>query len=316
MAIRPIFVLSLPRSGSTLVQRVLARDPAVSTATEPWVLLPQLYALRDRGAVAEYGHGPAARAIGDFARSLQGGEAGYLEEVRRFAIGVYERASAPGSTYFLDKTPRYHLVAEELFRVFPEGRFVFLWRNPLAVVASIIRTWARGSWTFGRWQIDLHEGLANLVEAYRWHGADACAVRYEDLVADGGRAWGRMFAHLDLTFDPRMLRSLPPPPAGGRMGDRATGDADTELDATSVEQWRRTFNNPLRKRWAAGYLDWIGEGRLATMGYELSDLRRELDAIPSTPRRLASDLARSAYGRIQAARRKRFFRTLSGPGRW
>src|SRR4029079_7002260 len=47
--------------------------PHLPPAWEPWLLLPQLYALRERGAVAEYGHRTAARAIGDFSDSLPGG---------------------------------------------------------------------------------------------------------------------------------------------------------------------------------------------------------------------------------------------------
>jgi hypothetical protein len=74
MTVTPIFLLSLPRSGSTLVQRVLAAHDGVATAAEPWILLPQIYALRTEGAYAEYGHALATRAIGDFARNLDGGE--------------------------------------------------------------------------------------------------------------------------------------------------------------------------------------------------------------------------------------------------
>ena len=42
--IRPLFLLSLPRSGSTLVQRVLARSPQIATASETWLLMPFLAA--------------------------------------------------------------------------------------------------------------------------------------------------------------------------------------------------------------------------------------------------------------------------------
>ena len=63
MSVRPVFLLSLPRSGSTLVQRLLASHPEVATAAEPWVMLPHLYARRERGIAAEYTQPIAARAI-------------------------------------------------------------------------------------------------------------------------------------------------------------------------------------------------------------------------------------------------------------
>lgn len=42
----PLFLLSLPRSGSTLAQRFLAAHDAIARASEPWILLPYLYTLR------------------------------------------------------------------------------------------------------------------------------------------------------------------------------------------------------------------------------------------------------------------------------
>src|SRR5919107_2181016 len=40
----PLFLLSLPRSGSTLAQRILAAHGGIATTSEPWILLPYLYA--------------------------------------------------------------------------------------------------------------------------------------------------------------------------------------------------------------------------------------------------------------------------------
>src|SRR5688500_15750036 len=62
----PLFLLSLPRSGSTLAQRILAAHEAIATASEPWILLPYLYTLRERGAYAEYNHRVLVRAVEDF----------------------------------------------------------------------------------------------------------------------------------------------------------------------------------------------------------------------------------------------------------
>ena len=59
----PVFLFSLPRSGSTLVQRLIAGHPQVATTSEPWILLPLLYTVRRPGAYTEYGHCVVFRAI-------------------------------------------------------------------------------------------------------------------------------------------------------------------------------------------------------------------------------------------------------------
>lgn len=305
MSRRPLFLLSLPRSGSTLVQRVLASHTEIATTPEPWLLLPQLYATRERGWFAEYGHVTSARAIREFAARLPHGTEDYEAELRGFVTRLYDRASPGPGTYFLDKTPRYHFVADDLFRVFPEAKFVFLWRNPLAVVASIVDTWARGRWSVDRWHVDLYDGVANLTTATEAHGDAAYVSRFEDLVTEPASAWPPLFEHLELAFDPAVLTSFSSVSIGARMGDPTGVDRYRTLSTEPLDKWKRVLSNPYRKRWAARYLRWIGEDRLATMGYSLRELEAELDAVPTSMRRVASDPLRDLYWRADRVGREK-----------
>lgn len=306
---QPIFLLSLPRSGSTLVQRVLASTPGISTTPEPWFLLPQIYALRERGVEAEYVQVSSARAIRGFADHLPNGMADYHATLRDFALRLYDLA-ANGSQdrYFLDKTPRYHLIVDELFELFPEARFVFLWRNPLAVAASIVETWADGRWAVDRWHVDLFDGVTNLTDGFRAHEGAALSVRFEDLVGEPLEAWPRLFAHLDLPFDPAVLSAFSELRLEGRMGDPTGVDRYRELSTEPLQKWKTTIASPIRQRWARDYLRWIGAERLGIMGYDLEGLLQELDDVPTRPRGSISDLTRGAYwwadrvGRERAAR--------------
>src|SRR2546430_17123071 len=93
-------------------------------------------------------------------------------------LRLYERGAGSRPRHFLDKSPPYCLVAAEIMHLFPEGKFVFLWRNPLSIVASIIPTWEPCCPTLFR--VDLFIGLPRLVAAYRDVVARAHAVRIED----------------------------------------------------------------------------------------------------------------------------------------
>ncbi|HXY71105.1 MAG TPA: sulfotransferase [Actinomycetota bacterium] len=311
----PLFLLSLPRSGSTLLQRVLATHPEVGTVPEPWLLLPQLYARRGAGVYAEYGYGPSSRAIDAFADGLPGGSDAYDRELREFVLHLY-RLAAGGAPYFLDKTPRYHLVADELITLFPEAKVVVLWRNPLAVVASIVETWAGGRWTFGRWHVDLHEGLESLVRAAGRHAGQVHSVRFEDLVREPDSSWPGLMRYLDLPHDPAVLTSFAETSLESRMGDATGTRAYRELSTEPLEKWRRTFSNPLRRDWGRRYLRWIGEERLAVMGYDLACLLDELSEAPSSVRMLGSDTWRTAYAGAVRRRRDRAFHLLTKRGRW
>jgi hypothetical protein len=295
----PLFLLSLPRSGSTLAQRILAAHEPIATASEPWILLPYLYTLRERGIYAEYSHRVLVQAVEDFCTVLPGGRNDYVAEVRRLALRLYDRASPNGARYFLDKTPRYHLISDEIVTTFPNGKYLFLWRNPLAVVASIMETWAGGTWNLYRFKVDLFDGIENLVRTYERHEDRVHAVRYEALITRPEETWGDVFRYLDLPFDRSALGRFGNIELVGRWGDHSGTKKYTEVSADPLESWKRTLNNPVRKAWCRRYLRWIGRDRLAVMGYDLDALIADLDSVPMSYRRVGSDVGRGCWGLVR-----------------
>ena len=306
---RPIFLLSLPRSGSTLVQRVLAAHDQVTTAAEPWLLLPHAYALREQGIAAEYTQPLAARAIREFVDQLPGGAETYWASLRRFAQQLYEEA-AGDAPYFLDKTPRYHFILPELFRMFPDAKVIFLWRNPLAVVSSIVGTWTKGRWNVDRWQGDLH-GVASLVEAREAHRDTTIAVNYETLVGEPDRAWPAVFEYLELPFEPSLLTTFAEVRVPGRMGDPTGKHRYQEISTEPLDKWKTNLGTAYRKRWCRNYLDWIGPERLTAMGYDPAELRAGLDGLPSSPRHALSDVVHGTYWTWTQRRKRAAFRRAS-----
>jgi Sulfotransferase family len=290
MAITPIFLFSISRSGSTLVQRIIAAHEGVATASEPWLLLPHAYTLRPQGVDAEYVHPLLVTAIEDFASSLPEGDDDYVEELRRFALRLYEKAAGEGDAYFLDKSPPYCLIAEEIMRLFPEGKFVFLWRNPLSVVASLIDTW--GPWRPTFMSSDLFIGLPRLAAAYEAHRPRVHSVRFEDLSAPepDEAAWRALMAYLDLEFDPRALTDFAKVELNGRMGDPTGRKRYSALSSEPGQKWRGTLASPLRREWCRRYLRFLGAERLALMGYDLDRLLAELDSLPRSTDSLGTDL--------------------------
>ena len=163
----PIFLLSLPRSGSTLLQRMLATHPAIATGPEPTFLLPLLHIDATDGVAAIYDQRYTSQAVEDFMASTPRGSQTFDEMVRAAATTVYVRASPRGTRYFLDKTPKYHIIVEDILRIFPDSPAIVLWRNPLSVIASLMSTWGGGDgrWILHHFRLDLYRGLPALIDA-------------------------------------------------------------------------------------------------------------------------------------------------------
>ncbi len=296
--ITPIFILSLPRSGSTLLQRLIASDPSVATTPEPWVMLPFLYAMKDDGVVAEYDHALYRQGMRGFLSAVPGGAEEYRQELRRFALSLYKAAGGPGTGYFLDKTPRYSLVVDELLRVFPDAIYIFLFRQPLAVAASAIETFTGGRWRIHRVAGDLYSGLEHLSAAHEALGATAMTVHYEQLVTEPESVLTGLGKYLGLTLDTAIASRLPSwtfeSPLGDQTGTRSYG----QVSPDSLEKWPTTFASPVRRAWAHRYLDWIGADRLRGLGYDFAEVSRALDSVPTTLHGSLSDLVGVIRGRL------------------
>jgi hypothetical protein len=294
--VRPIFILSLPRTGSTLLQRILGSHEAIATTSEPWFLLPLVYSLRESGVRAEYEHGAMARGTRGFASEyLPGGVPSYLAAVHDFSIRLYSEAAGP-KPYFLDKTPRYHHIAADLISLFAEGRFIFLWRHPLAVAASFIETWGAGGWNLDAFSADLFRGLQSLLEAYRANEQKVVSIRYEDLVAQPHTEVDRLLGYLELPLDTTLVDRFPEL----EMKNRGFWDPHAQrYDGVShelVDKWKSIMTNPIRKAWCRRYLRWLGADRLASMGYRIEELLAEVNAMPSDMRWLRSDIGHVLAG--------------------
>jgi hypothetical protein len=295
-SVTPIFVFSLPRSGSTMTQRLLAIHPDVGTASETWVLMSLLYSTRPEGVYSEYSHRTAFVAIEDFCSDLPGGMGDYLQEIKEFALRLYTRKSRSNARYFVDKTPRYHVLAADIMRLFPESPIIFLWRNPLAIIASMIETWGQGRWNIYEFDFDLYDGLDGLMAGLQQADSRVCSVRYEDLVDSDSATRQRLFGHLGLEYVDSMAAGFSNVRLAGRMGDQSGSRKYDALSRASGEKWRDTLGSPVRKMWCRRYLRWIGKERLKLMGYELDVLLRDLEATPVRLRTVPSDLARMVFG--------------------
>ncbi len=211
---------------------------------------------------------------------------------------MYAAASPDGTTYFLDKTPRYHRIAREIVSSFPDARFVFLWRQPLAVAASMMSTWADGRWNLYRFDEDLRDGLARLASLARELGdGRAVALKYEDLLQDPGKELRRVLDYLQLPFDPDLLAGFANVRLQGSYGDPTGTVRYATVSTEPLDKWKAGFGNPLRRTWARRYLASIDARDLQFMGYSREQLSRDLEAAPLGLDRLLSDAVRMMAGR-------------------
>ncbi len=295
-----VFLISMPRSGSTLLQRILATHTDIATTSESWLLLPQLYALKEGSAFSEYSHITSSRAINDFCECMPDKADGYLKTIKSALVNCYRSVADDETKFFLEKTPRNNLVLNEIVAMFPESKYILLWRNPAAIVASMINSFSNGKWNIYRHEIDLFKGLENMLDADTLNIKYRHDIKYEDLVTAPSKIMDELCHFLGLSSVPLNFSILNNYPLQGRMGDKSGVHEYQHISASSLDKWKLSFSNPLRKRWLIKYLEYIGSEDLSRMGYDKDELMRSISSIEFGSQHLLSDMLRMTYGALDA----------------
>ena len=134
----PVFIVSPPRSGSSVLFETLARSTdAFTVGGESHAVIEQLAPLHpisrdwDSNRLTEDDADPAVLAAlrARFYRALRDGS------------GAKPRG---GRVRIIEKTPKNALRLPFLLRAFPEALFLYLHRDPRAVLASMMEAWESG----------------------------------------------------------------------------------------------------------------------------------------------------------------------------
>ncbi len=287
------FLISMPRAGSTLTQRMLTAHPDIHSRSESWLMLPPLLARETDRLWAAHNQELAAQALDDFVDHLPGGETAYRDGIRTCYVGLYrEAADAAGARYHLDKTPRYHLIWEQLMTLFPRAKFILLWRHPLAVLHSMHETMGHDDRRMDFWRVDLQEGMDNLLAL----GASgrALEITYEDLIAEPEAILRRITDHLGLPFEPAMLDLSRRPDVGeAKYGDHKQAHTAGALDPAGLDRWCLSVEErPGFAALADAYLR-ANQEALERSPYDLAAMRR---AVPRIDDPKADALVRKGGG--------------------
>lgn len=237
-----IFIVGMPRTGTTLVERMLGRQGSVAPAGE-LLDFGQLLAAATRRAMQAHPGTEMARAslLVDFAALG-----------RDYMRGA--REAAGGSGVFIDKMPINFLYCGAIAKALPKARIVHLVRDPMDTCHAVFRTLFNQAYFFS---YDLEE-LADYYIGYHrlmrhWHAVMPGAildVRYEELVIDTEAQARRLLAWCGLDWRPEVLA-----PGDNRMPANTASAAQVRepVHARSVGKWRRheAQLEPLRQRLAA-----------------------------------------------------------------
>lgn len=240
---RMLFVISAPRSGSTMLERMLESHSMILGGPEPHLLTPLahlgVWAKVDK---APYDHILAAESQRLFVERLPNKEQDYWEACRAYCDVLYGRCLETSTKeIFLDKTPAYALVLPFLEKVFPDGKYIVLTRHPAALFSSYANSFFNGDYRAAHaYNPILHRYVPAIADFLRRGGVARFHVRYEDLVMDPREWMRRIYEFVGVPFEEGTIEYG----AGRRfveskqgLGDPLGVDRHVRPVTDSVEKW-------------------------------------------------------------------------------
>jgi len=215
----PIFVVGLPRSGTTLVEMMLSTSPQVLACGER-VTTERLY--QDIFSAASH---VTPDQLADFAQL-------YLDEIQDMP---------PDTLAFVDKMPANFRYIGLLLGAFPNAKIVNVQRDPRDVALSM---WKQRFTASGMAYASKLSSIADQANIYRsymahWHAVypdQILSVDYENLVQDADTVSRELAAHCAIDWSEAMLR---PDVNSSKVRTASINQVRERIHTRSVAQWHQ-----------------------------------------------------------------------------
>ena len=226
----PVFVLGLPRTGSTLLERILSSHSAVYSAGELNNFALQLMAMCQKNT------GGAKPGAADLV--VQSTRLDFTRLGRAYVDST--RPQTGQTPHFIDKLPLNFLYAGLIHQALPRARIIHITRHPMDTCYAIFKQLFTNAYPFsyslddlGQYFIAYHQLMTHW---YKVLPGVIHTVSYESLVADVEASTRSVLAYCNLPFEEQCLRFYDSKAASTTA---SAAQVRQPVYASSVGKWRQ-----------------------------------------------------------------------------
>ena len=216
---KPIFIVGMPRSGTTLVEQILSSHSKVFGAGEINIINEKINTYYQ-----ENNFGEENEDLGVI----------YLDELER----IYENEDIKSYERFCDKLPFNYMNIGVIKKIFPNSKIIHLKRNPIDVCFSIYSLYfVSHPWSYDMNLISkFYKEYQSLMEYWSNSFNEIYELQYEDLVKDNNKEIKKLLEYCELDYEDKCINYV--------ENKRAVNTASNiqvrkKIYTTSINRWER-----------------------------------------------------------------------------
>ncbi|MBF0381703.1 MAG: sulfotransferase [Magnetococcales bacterium] len=301
MDMKPLFIIGIPRSGTTLLERILSAHPEIHGGPEPHIITPLahlgVWANVDKAPYDNIVAGIGQRA---FVASLPRKEQDYWDACRAYCDHLYsQHLYNTGCSICLDKTPEYAVVLPFLRKVYPNAHYVVITRHPVAIFSSFSKSFFENDYELTHRHDPLLERYIPVIADFlRNKETPFLHVSYEEFVVAPELWTEKICQHIGIPFYPEMVNygevSNKVIPKG--LGDPVNVDKNKRPSTRSLTKWAEELaTSPEKLSFMQQMINSLDPLDLEKFGYPLHNLWSSLESITGNNVKPAKKWSMTSY---------------------
>ena len=259
---KPVFIMGMPRSGTTLLQAILCNSGIYFPVPETHFFSRVTYGL-PRSNFSVEDRKQIRRVLINKARIEVDREFPYQlhskKEIFEYLIGVY---NTNNKKTFLEKTPRHVFFYSEILEYYPDAKFICMIREPKNVVSSILKIPTKRRKSIITVAL-LYNKISNAILNIRPNN-NVLVINYEDLTGQTNITVKTICEFLNIPYDSKLVDNVAAPP-GIVSVHEAWKNRNIDLrniQKNDPDRWQKTLNKS-----QANMVDFITQSCAFKFGY-------------------------------------------------
>lgn len=261
---KPVFVVGMPRSGTTLIQGILCNTDYYFPVPETHYFSRVVYGLPEelnkskKKKICRILHKKARINIDyEYIKNLK-----TQKEIFEFVIGKFNKDK---KDTFLEKTPRHVFFYSKIIKYYPSAKFICMIREPKNVVSSQISSTRIDQKSIIRLSYLYNKISTSILDIK--NNNNVLIVKYEELTKEPELILKKIFKFLDIPYNSIYIEKVAAPPeivSEHEFWKNKNIDQD-KIHISTAGKWRKTLSNN-----EANMINYITKSHAEKYGYSLS----------------------------------------------